>query len=955
MPDLAEQFFLTKIDDAHIKNSWRLIRPFLFCILLLTLYTFGLHYFLYASISFSFLFWIVLSSIFFMANLVVIHYLYQPLKSSTVLMDRYLTISCLLTGVILAVGIFLIHYNLSSDGAIINQTHTLTLSSLLSFVSLTIALAFLTLRIRYFFYLCIPVFIPIVAAQFHAASHAHVLFYMAFNFAGVIMIICAYAAYHNHLRRSFLYFKNLDLKNNTDQHLQHVHKLNQQLQAEMQKSKNFEVELQQNNLQLEHKIKERIADIEQINTRLETHSLNLALAHEIANIHAWNWDIQQRRVEISRGTVHEKTILDWDQHRSALEASIHPDDLTYAKAALYAHLKGETARFESQFRVKTEHDTWKWVQDVGQVIARDPSNKHPLRMLGMRRDIDQEKQDQEKLKLAASVVHQVNEGIFILDQQLQYTDANPYFLQLTELKITAVLKHDLFDFMLPQPALFSLIKHNLIENGSYSGEVTLSFNSDKILDVWLRIHAVKNDFNRVIKYIGIMSDQTERKRQEKRLSFLKNYDILTDLPNRIYYHDQLHQILIAAEKTPLAIIRINIDRFRQLNELFTKQGADALLKQIAQRLRDVCENVRLLAYLNGDDFAILVDRSQTNYNIKRFCEQIFTRMLAPFQIQLSEHTITLSIGVAYYPEHGHQIDRLNNRAELALSQAKQLGGNTVCEYKHNQDQMHDVIDLERDLRKAILNKELVIFYQAKLCAKSLQVVGFEALVRWNHPQKGLLAPDYFIPWAQESSLISDIGRYVILETVAQIQKWHNLGFNHLTVSVNVVAQQLHRGELIHDIDQALQRFPIAAHALELEISESTLIDNSQYIKDILQQVKQRQIMISLDDFGKGYSSLAYLNEFPIDIIKIDRSFIAKIGNQKQEAIIGAMVAMAKTMGMRLVAEGVETEQQALFLKQLDCEVLQGYLYSKPLDANSCTEYLNKKQLDKNKLQHSLIQ
>ncbi len=233
----------------------------------------------------------------------------------------------------------------------------------------------------------------------------------------------------------------------------------------------------------------------------------------------------------------------------------------------------------------------------------------------------------------------------------------------------------------------------------------------------------------------------------------------------------------------------------------------------------------------------------------------------------------------------------------------------------------------------------MVYYQPKINFRDNNVCGFEALVRWNHAEKGIIPPNMFIPLAEQTSLISDIGRIVIQPTAKQIRQWKDMGFNNICVSVNIVAQQLRRGQLLEVLDEAMSLNQIEGRDLELEITESSLLENSEDVKNQLNEIKRRNINISLDDFGTGYSSLAYLADFPIDILKIDRSFVSQIGQNKQAAIVSAMIAMGKAMGMTVVAEGIETEQQLKYLQDLDCDIAQGYLFSKPLPEQQATEYL----------------
>ena len=314
----------------------------------------------------------------------------------------------------------------------------------------------------------------------------------------------------------------------------------------------------------------------------------------------------------------------------------------------------------------------------------------------------------------------------------------------------------------------------------------------------------------------------------------------------------------------------------------------------------------------------------------------------PFDLNDQEYLVSISVGVAIYPDHGRQVDNLNTHAEQALNEAKHLGGNTISYYSKERANFIDKhTDLELDLRKAIQNNELFVHYQPKMNALDGKVVGFEALIRWNHPSKGLIMPNIFIPLAESTSLISDIGRFVLYEAAKQLQAWQKLGFNHINIAVNIVAQQIQRGQLLSELDDILETYAIIGRNLVLEITESAFLENTDTVKMVLKAIKERDISIALDDFGTGYSSLAYLTEYPIDILKIDRAFISKIGNAKQDAIVNAMIAMGKTIGLKVVAEGVETEQQSEYLKHQECDILQGYLFAKPLSAKHATEFLQK--------------
>ncbi|MBD0056387.1 EAL domain-containing protein, partial [Acinetobacter baumannii] len=632
-------------------------------------------------------------------------------------------------------------------------------------------------------------------------------------------------------------------------------------------------------------------------------------------------------------------------HLKSILERIHPNDRKLFDERLKEHLEGKSDHFNITFRILRRNGSWRWIHDVGRVISRDPKTNKALRMVGMTRDIHQEKKDQEHLRLSAIVLEQAAEGIFILDEKLNYIEVNPYYEKLTGFSKSELLSQQLFNITinqkLQQQQFHDSITQQLLKTGEYMGQFDEKFTSGKSVYLWLHINAVKDEYNQIINYIGFARDLTDQKRQEQHLSYLKNYDSLTHLPNRFYYYNQLHQYLVNPSYSfkNLALIRINIDRFRAFNEFLNNDSGDELLKQFAQRLRLTNINAILVAYLNGDDFAIIYEISPIHPNIEQYCQNILQALNAPFYIDEQEYFITASIGVACFPEHGRQIDHLNNHAEQALSEAKRLGGNTISYYCNKTTNPYKTADLEQELRKAIQNDEFVVYYQPKINLNDKSIKGFEALIRWQHPEKGLVMPNMFIPFAERSSLISDIGKVVLDKVGKQLQEWKKAGYADVRVSVNIVAQQIHRGLLLSDLDEVLDTYHLDGSNLELEITESALLDNTDNVKKLLHSIKERNISIALDDFGTGYSSLAYLTEYPIDVLKIDRAFVSKIGDQKQEAIVNAMIAMGKSMGLKLVAEGVETEEQVIYLQKQQCDFLQGFFFSRPLHPNQILQYL----------------
>ena len=945
MSDAQDDLFQQYLNAAQITNTIRLIRFFLVSILVVCLYVFFIYQISFAHSSPYLNIWFILTELTIGSCLLLTAIHFKAGQYQLQQADRWLKLVCFLIGTAIAVGVSLLYYFLPHQNPELNIHEAIILAALLIIVSQIFALTFLTQRLSYFCWVFIPVITPYIAAQFLIRSETSAFFFLATNFALITLIICANTSMHMHRRLSSVYFKNDQLKKAAEQQVDWTDQLCQQLQVEMNKSKDIELQLQFNNQMLEQKVRERTFDLTQMNESLQEHRQNLSFAHETAGIRPWEWNIEQRTVGLTNSQQQE-IIRDSQDHFTLMHKIVHPDDLARVKNTLFQHLDGKTPRFAETFRIQRPNGEWVWIHDVGQVISRDEKSGSPLRMVGIYRDINQEKKDQDRLKLAASVFEQAAEGIFILDENLRYIEANPFYAQMSGFQRDHIIGKYLFDLVKSSKANPRMrqeeIVQQLLSKGEYHTEKSIKFRSGKELEVRLHIIAVKDEQNRIINYIGILSDLTEHKLKERRLSYLENYDPLTDLPNRFYYNYQLHLYLISQQDSlqQLAVIRLNIDRFRPLNEYLSNNGGDELLRQVAQRLRITNAEALIVAHLNGDDFAIVYEISHIRPSIQQHCERITKAFNVPFNVQGQEHIITLSMGVSLYPQHGRQLDYLNNCAEQALSEAKRLGGNTVKYYDlDNSKLLEQDVHLERDLRQAIKNDELIVYYQPKIDFHNYQVVGFEALVRWKHPTKGVLPPNLFIPIAEQTSLISDIGRVVIQQTAQQIREWNLLGFDHIRVSVNVVAQQLQRGQLLQDLDDAINTYQISGASLELEITESSLVENSTTVKSLLDEIKQRDIHIAIDDFGTGYSSLSYLTDFPIDILKIDRSFVSKIGNTKQEAIVNAMIAMGKAMGLKVVAEGVETEQQRDYLMHQNCDILQGYLFAKPLTAVHATEYL----------------
>jgi diguanylate cyclase (GGDEF)-like protein/PAS domain S-box-containing protein len=896
--------------------------------------------------------WTVISiSIIAISSALNNHFSNREHRVSPKFFDLYLLSSAFVLGGVLASGQIVFHSNIKSLIIGSNMIESsINLFGMVLLFSHMLALVCYTDRFRLFCAFVITSVSPLIFQEF---THDRKLLLqphsIMVNVYVTFMLFCGYKMHRMRTRSSWLVIRNENLIDYMESSKEQTEQVNSQLEEEMKQRVYTEEKLQESNTHLEEKILERTRDLTKTNLQLQSSQQRLEMAHSAGGIGTWDWDINTRKMH----STNVEQILGYkndemDAFLNDMSKVVHPEDYPAVRKAIASHLLNHTDRYEAEFRMRHKYGYWVWVQDMGRVVQRHPQTRFAERMVGVRRNITAEKASDERQKLASTVFQQAAEGIVILDKNMTYINVNPYFERMTGFQKELLIGKEIFTLdrsaTSQEQVAKNLIIRNLHKLGQYEGEIQLQHKNGDDIPVWLHINPIFDHNQHKTHYIAILNDLTERKKSEQRLSYLSNYDSLTDLPNRHFFKDHMHQIILKCleSNTSFALLRLNIDRFRLLNDLLGTDGADILLKHVAQRLSENDARTSMIARLGSDDFAIMLTYSRDNEtDVEQYCGRLLEVFNSPFDVRSQEITITISIGVALCPKHGKQVDTLSNAAENALQEAKRLGGNAI-RFTSNQGGIRSLerVNLENALRKAISNTEFVVFYQPKLNAMTRRIEGFEALVRWSHPSKGIVAPFQFIGLAEEMGIISALGEFVLDQSCAQIKKWRDAGFKDISVAVNVSAQQLQRGNFIDTLDRVLKDHQIAPGMLELEITETLLMDDTDQVKAILQEIKRRGVTIALDDFGTGYSSLSYLGLYPIDVIKIDRSFVIQmIGNEDQKAIVRAILAMSKSLKMKVVAEGVETPEQAQFLSDEGCELLQGYLFSKPVPAFEANKLL----------------
>ncbi|MBE96265.1 EAL domain-containing protein [Marinobacter sp.] len=442
---------------------------------------------------------------------------------------------------------------------------------------------------------------------------------------------------------------------------------------------------------------------------------------------------------------------------------------------------------------------------------------------------------------------------------------------------------------------------------------------------------------------------SQRQAVQKDLARLETTDALTGLANRRFFMEDLAHTLSIADRQmrQVALVMIDLDRFQMLNDSLGHQFGDELLIKVAERLNALSDEKVMVAYSGGDEFMVCQQHVENIDDVINLLGQIKQCFEEPFAVQSEEHGITATMGVAVYPQSGLDADTLLRNADVALYRAKEQGRNTYQFYTEGmQDREVMRLELDKDLSHALANDEFVLYFQPQLDLNESSINSVEALIRWQHPRRGLLPPVDFIPLAEESGRITDIGRWVIMAACRQLAKWQKGPYSHLRIAVNLSGRELDDESIVDHIQEALENNGVPASRLEVELTEEIFIQNIEHNLNQLTKLHKLGVHLAIDDFGVGYSSLGYLRDFPVDLLKIDRSFITEVTERHDDAVITrAVINLAHNLGIQVVAEGVETHEQLTFLKNHRCDVIQGYLISRPIPAGELERALSAGLLD----------
>lgn len=549
--------------------------------------------------------------------------------------------------------------------------------------------------------------------------------------------------------------------------------------------------------------------------------------------------------------------------------------------------------------------------------------------------------------LIMKIFENVNEGIMITDKNKKIISVNPAFEFVTGYSVEEVVGKNpsILQSGIHDLSFYLTMWETLYNNGVWQGEIWNRRKTGDVYPEWLTIMAVKDPAGEITNYCGIFTDLSERKIVEDELQKRALTDSLTDVCNRFAYLERMNALLESSthvsHNIQHAVFFLDLDRFKQVNDTLGHAVGDSLLVEVANRIQGLLKNKDILARYGGDEFVITLTNIIHPREAAKFAEKIIRVIEEPVILDGQEIFVSTSMGISIFPTDGETTDLLVNRADKAMAFSKQNGRNGFSFYF---DDLHTdtkrVLLLDTELRKAIDNRDFTLYFQPKINAKNMQLIGVEALVRWQNDKLGFVSPAEFIPYAEETGLIIPLSEMIFDLACESHKKIMEAGLMKVPIAINISSIHFQQQNFLESIQQILERNNTSAVNFEIEMTERTVMNSASETVSKLVRLKQMGFKLSIDDFGTGYSSLSYLVRFPLDILKIDRSFIQHICSlDDKQAVVDAIIQMAHRLKMKVVAEGVESAQQVELLKEMGCDYIQGYYYSKPLPITELIDFI----------------
>ncbi len=625
--------------------------------------------------------------------------------------------------------------------------------------------------------------------------------------------------------------------------------------------------------------------------------------------------------------------------------TIHPDDLPQVQAKLRDHVRGETELFISEHRILDPRGEWLWVRARGRAVENGADGR-VRRISGTARDITLVRQAERERRVAIAVLRSMNESVAVLDRDFNFISINPAFTRTTGYTEREVIGYgaNMLDSPQHDAAFYGHLRQKLATEGHWAGEVWQRRKNGQEFLCSIESSAAEGIYGEQRVYIAVISDITQQKRAEQELRYLANFDTLTNLPNRAMLSERLSRAIVRARRQNhrVAVLFLDLDRFKDINDSLGHTVGDRILRAAAMRLQDTVGEHQTVARLGGDEFTVVLEDLDQPGDADKIAREVITAFEAPLVLdERQEVVISPSIGISLYPDHGQVPTELLKQADTAMYQAKAAGRRTFVRYDDSMEIANRRrAQLSGALRKVLDRGELRLVFQPRLSLATRRITGVEALLRWTSAEYGEIPPIQFIPLAEESGLILEIGEWVLREACRTLHRWREAGMTDLTMAVNVSVLQLLRGDFSEIVRRVLVDTGVPPHALELELTESVLMANAEQTSAKLQALRDMGVSLAIDDFGTGYSSLAYLKRLPITTLKIDKTFITDLNRDPDDtAITTTVITMAHSLGLTVVAEGVETETQLRFLDHFRCDEIQGHWLSRPVDPDACLQFI----------------
>jgi len=689
----------------------------------------------------------------------------------------------------------------------------------------------------------------------------------------------------------------------------------------------------------------RVRELAEAQLALRERDERLKLALGASNDGYWDYDlvndvIYRSAFDLELGLVVERTLT-----ASEVRARLHRDDIGKFEGAAARHLAGLDRQLEIEVRMLgATADQVGFFLIRGATVQRGTDGK-PSRLAGTFRDVSEVRKAQRASRIAEEVIESMQESVAVTNAAHEFVTVNPAFERMTGFtaeeilgQSSALLNSDRHD-----PDHYRRARNALESDGQWQGERWQRRKNGEEMLVAVRTSRIVLQADHERLFVSVLSDIGERRRNEHRLQRLASHDGLTGVASRNAFMQQLdaHLKQLLPQEGILGVLEIDLDRLKHVNETLGHDAGDELLQAVALRLEACLSEGDLLSRLGSDEFAIAPVAARSPESLVWYAQFLISAFSEAFVVDGRPITVTPSIGISLWPEHGRDARHLVNAADSAMYEAKAEGRNTFRFYNPGRNQaIREGLDLERRIRLAVERNEFLLVYQPRFSVASNRVTGFEALLRWRHPERGLVSPEEFIGVLEETGLIVPVGRWVLSEALAQVREWRQRGHEDVSVSVNVSQRQLREGTLQQFVAILLNELGLHGDALELEITESQLMEDPDDAIAQLVELHRLGLRIAIDDFGTGYSSLAYLRKLPIDILKIDRAFVSDLpGDADSGVIIETILGMARTLKLRAVAEGVENEAQARFLGNLGIDELQGFWFSRPIPVENCLALL----------------